>query len=71
MTFAYFSTCDFKILQTHQTPRRLPLPSQLHRSFVTLVLVLVALLMSVLEEVSVTERELEGTAGSNAAFECL
>jgi hypothetical protein len=38
---------------------------------VTLVLVLVALLMSVLEEVSVTERELEGTAGSNAAFECL
>jgi len=30
---------------------RLPLPSQLHRSFVTLVLVLVALLMSVLEEV--------------------
>ena len=31
--------------------RRLPLPSQLHRSFVTLVLVLMAVFLSVLQEV--------------------
>ena len=36
---------------SHVRCRRLPLPSQLHRSFVTLLLVLLALLLSVLQEV--------------------